>query len=1586
MNAKRQRWDVFIAYASDDVEIIREIVNDLQKRGVNCWIDEEQIQPGDPVAETIENGLHASHAILLCFSKNHLQSGWCRTEYTAILNQYFSGTTQQKVYPLLLDDITEDELPLLFRNNKCAKHSDQSSYKRLLGKLVKKRHSKTESESSKKYQITAEDTNRIRREYNKAQAYQQSDPAACLSTSRRIAEDICKQLLQAEIDVSPRGKKGKHQGLYKVIQQLNTEGVLPSTIVAPLQVIQNFGNVGAHPQIKHAKHLTPDYVKPCMDSLGIVVKWYLERYPFPESDADKPPTIPEPSEHIRNFLPPFIHDQYEQGNLQGNFEALTLCVDAVGFTKMTEQLMRHGPAGAEVLAEIMNKVFNPLVQAVYGQSGFISVFAGDAFTAIFPAQPESSSETILLRGLACIDNLQTLFVRHGIHRTTFGQFTLEFKVGLSYGDVKWGIVGETRNAYYFRGRAIEACASVQKHAEKGDILFDESLGRQLGKLTEKYGGSWKTTRLAGGDYQLHEIPSAIQAQFPPPQPAAAAQPRQDILARFLPARVLELKGAGEFRNIAAVFLGFQADASHEVFRAWGALLLEHVAAYGGYLSQFDVSEKGHTALCLFGAPVGVEDPVDRALDCLWTLRRKIHASEVLTGLTFRAGLAYGMAYTGIVGGKRQCVYTCYSATVNLAARVMEQADWGEIYLPRSASDKTELFSFTPVDDMLYKGFAEQIPTVRVFWRKYGVRKRAFSERLIGRQRELRKLHQCLAPIFQGKFGEVVTVHGEAGIGKSHLTEILRQEVTVTHEVNWFLCPTDSILRKAFNPFITLLSRYFELSPEVSESENQARFEEVYEVLLTSLGYLISAPEEEINAEFPTFNREQGREVRTQLERTKSVIGGLLELHWPGSLWEDLDPKGRHENILQSLTAFFVAHSLIHPTVIELEDGHDLDPWSRAVLEALTRHVIQSPTPLLILCTSRSRDDGSKVDFGLQGVGEYSLLLDYLPSDAMKEQAEAELQGAITPELHAWLSDNTLGNPFFVQQALRHFKDIEIIVQKNGDWHLRPERSAVPDSIENILIARLDRLSIEVKEAVKTASVIGREFDIQLLSAVLQRDVRENDPILLEARQANIWDINLWDIYQQILVIFKHALFRETAYQMLLIAQRKALHEITAQAIERLYSENKRLELYLADLAFHYEHAEQSEKAIEYLTKAGDQAKARYQNQQALNFYDRLLAQLHHTFGQSDLEIDTLLKQAEILELTGEWKACQQVCQEALRLSEQLDDTRRMGQANRELGVIFQQTAEYMEAMGYFEKALELFETVEDRANIGRVFAGMGIIHWQKNEYDAALAYYEKALENSKLAGDISRTAINMNNMGVIYDLRSDYTIAMEWYEKSLEICTTLGDKLEMSRVLNNIGECYRETLGNYKAAMPYYEQTLRIATELGAKLLLATTSGNIGHVYKAQDDYQHALASYDSAITIARELENKYLLSEYLINKADALFLLQHYEEAKLLNEEGSHIAKETGRSDCILQGHILSAKTEFALGDTSAPNRLDEMLSHTQDDTAIATICYEHWRMTRNKERRQTALNVYHTLYKRIPHIEYKRRIEEMSKSSSLP
>ena len=133
---------------------------------------------------------------------------------------------------------------------------------------------------------------------------------------------------------------------------------------------------------------------------------------------------------MRNLIPHFIQEEFLQGTSDGEFEALTMFVDVSGFTPMTQALMRHGHEGAEILATVMNDIFDLLVNAVYERGGFVSTFAGDAFTAIFPfSEVGIPAEELVLHVLACVGEIQSLFRRHAIQTTPYGQFALQFKVG-----------------------------------------------------------------------------------------------------------------------------------------------------------------------------------------------------------------------------------------------------------------------------------------------------------------------------------------------------------------------------------------------------------------------------------------------------------------------------------------------------------------------------------------------------------------------------------------------------------------------------------------------------------------------------------------------------------------------------------------------------------------------------------------------------------------------------------------------------------------------------------------------------------------------------------------------------------------------------------------------------------------------------------------------------------------------------------------------------------------------------------------------------------------------------------------------------
>jgi predicted ATPase/class 3 adenylate cyclase len=1296
---------------------------------------------------------------------------------------------------------------------------------------------------------------------------------------------------------------------------------------------------------------------------------------------------------MRNLIPHFIQEEYTKENFEGNFEALTMFVDVSGFTPMTQALMTWGHEGAEILATIMNGIFDVLVSTVYERGGFVSTFAGDAFTAIFPFRDDViPDDELVFHVFACVGKIQSIFHRHGIQTTPYGQFALHFKVGLSRGTVNWGIVGKTEKAFFFRGEAIDGCAIAEHQADKGDVMFDEQVAQAIRKAAHLVESPWNISQRQGGYYHLHEIPKAV-AQLNRPKLPRSPRLNKQVVSQFFPEILVDFSEIGEFRRVVSMFISFEGISTLSALDDWAVVLLENLNTFGGYFHRMNFGDKGGFVLCGFGAPVTYENIIDRALNFILAVREALPGFQNLAGLRFRAGITYGTAYAGIAGGEKRCEYTYHGEVVNLAARFMMKADWGEIFVSDAVRDKTVQFNFAHKGDFLYKGIADPVSTWMVINRKTGIRHQPFTEAMIGRHEELKRLQQFAAPIFNHTFAGILSIYGEAGIGKSRLAYALQEAFMQQHTITWFNCPADHVVYRPFNPFITCFMRYFEQASEHPEEENKARFEEKYDGLIEALRPGINArPESSSSLEATKSDLTQsasaslilepgalapGDPILHELIRTKSVIGAQLGLFWKDSLWEQLDAKGKYDNTVSAIKNFFLAHSLLRPVVIELEDGHWFGGDSLVVLQALTRNVTQYP--LLMLSTLRYSEYGSKPcllnpqDLTERNIPYEEIELREFSDTDLRNFAESHLDGQIDEQFFAVLTERTNGNPFFAEQLLHYFMENELVEYKDERWQFNARDSQLPDTINAVLMARIDRLTEEVKEVVKAAAVIGREFEVVLLSAILKGDVLSQVQIIRKAR--------IWEEVQELRYMFKHALLRDIAYGMQLKSRLRELHQLTAETMETLYATS--LAKHYVDLAFHYERAEIRDKAIEYLEKGGDEAKAQYQHHQALELYDRLLNQLQSVLSFPEKEIDTLLKKGEILELIGEWKACHQVYEEALRLSEQINDTCRIGKVKQTLGVIWGRKGEYDKAMTYLDQALKRFEAVNERRWIGNVLTNKGFFHWQKSNYDAAMVCYAKALTIAEELEDTLVMAKNANHIGIIYDMQGNYEVAMTWYRKSLQICEELGEKLERSRILNNMGECYRENRGDYKAAMTYYQQALTIAEELGDKLSMVPMLGNVGHVYLAQGEYERAIASYDRAIAIARELESRYYLCEYLLGKAEVLFSLQRYAEAQVLAAEGLRIVEEIGRKECIFQGNLLSAKIDFALGNEDAPHRLADMLQQIQDDVERALLHYELWKMTHHENHRQTALKYYQTLYETTPNSDYKKRVEEMQGSA---
>ncbi len=852
-----------------------------------------------------------------------------------------------------------------------------------------------------------------------------------------------------------------------------------------------------------------------------------------------------------------------------------------------------------------------------------------------------------------------------------------------------------------------------------------------------------------------------------------------------------------------------------------------------------------------------------------------------TPLDYKVGITSGMVYAGIIGGQERCQYAAVGNTVNLAARLMVYADWGEILVDKNII-KEKGFAFRHKGDIIYKGFEGPISTFKLTGREE--QKAFYSGAMIGRNKELKQLVEFAQPIFDHTFSGVAVIYGEAGIGKSRLSYETRNALLKKGNLNWYTCQADQILQKPFNPFVYLFKNFFAQSPERNYDANKEIFETRFEELISQSKLQLS--------DHPELD-----EIIRELMRTKTVIAARLGLYYTDSLWNQLDAKGRYQNTISSFINVLKAEALITPFVLEVEDGHWFDESTKALLTQLVVEMKQYPSCLVI--TSRyHEEDGSKPIFFNKDLPEQMPFLEVdlnvLSAEAVEEFAETKLEGEISNEFKNLLLRTTNGNPFYTEQVLEYFSESELLRKKNDIWHIKDKNIKISGSINAVLMARIDRLSSLVKETVKAAAVIGREFEVLVLSEVMktQREFVKrngNAKALLQEQIETAEKGQIWKAVNEIRYIFKHSLLREAVYDMQLRTRLRQLHKLIAEAIETLYEEQ--IEQRYADLAFHYEQAGSKSKMNLYLEKAGDYAKNNFQNARAITYYDKLADNLDHIKQQLPY-VKTLLKKADILVLIGDWNEGERILQNALALSSSTSDKLLLGRANNDLGSLLTLKGEYAESKKYLEIAAGFFEEINDSIGMSKVYGHLGNVFFRQGSYEKAKDYFKESLRISSESEYAHNNFSIVSNLGLALMNQGQYDEAITNMLPHLDECFQEGNKLGIANISIYLGIVYFEKGDNDKA-MECYQKGLKECEDLGNKFLIAIALGCMGKLLVKKGHFETATELYDRDLKICRELGDKQgtsitlgLVGDLCLEKGELDQAIEYLSEQLRLSEE----------------------------------------------------------------------------------------------------
>ena len=1216
-------------------------------------------------------------------------------------------------------------------------------------------------------------------------------------------------------------------------------------------------------------------------------------------------------------------------------------LDLSGFSTMTDALMQHGQHGAEVLAGLMHGVFDPLVESIFDFGGKIIGFAGDGIMALFPIEQDAQSTA--LRAVVSAYGIQQRLAKNPDRQTLYGTFPISVRIGLTIGSVSWGILSSSDGedaCYYFRGTAVDEAADAEHYASPGDILLTAPLAKLL------------DTQILTVPYASYQRLDGFRAAFPDPTPIRFQPVDLQVSRHFMPEEVIAQDARGEFRQVVNLFIRFP-DLSHDTLQSLMAVIFRLRKQYGGLVSRLDFGDKGCNMLMLWGAPVAYENDIGRALNFIIALQSKVD-------FPITAGVTYYISHAGYLGSALYEDYTCYGWGVNLASRFMMGAELGEVWVDdRIARRVARRFEFEFIGSQRFKGFAERQKVHLLRGYKLAAEV-VYQGELVGREQELAQLARFAEPLWQHRFAGLMLVSGDAGIGKGRLVHEFRLSALFErNKVLWAVCQSNQILRQSFNPLRSSLLRYFGITPNQSPDERRQVFDARLDELLAA-----------------TLDPELVHE----LDRTRSILAALVEISWPGSLYETLDAEGRYNNAFLALIALIKAESLRQPVVVFLEDFQFTDSDTKELLSRLKRAILaaQEGYPIALIVTSRPH--GASLDADLI---DARIELRGLSQTAMTRLLETSSGGNVAPELVRLVMDRSEGNPYFAEQILRYLQEENSLEMSEAGWTLVKgmNRELVPGDIQAVLVARLDQLVREVREVVQTASVLGREFELAVLVQMLEEEESVRAWVG-EAEKAAIWSP-----LNELRYIFSHGLLRDAAYAMQMQARRRELHALAVEALERLYGSD--LKNRYAELGYHAEQAQFRQKAQHYYILAGKVASDLYQNSQAIEYYTRALAHtltddldakfsllaervlLFHRIGQrtlqaQDLEfMENLALQLDRAHLLAKakmlyaqyWFATSDYSQTIISSEEAASLSRKVGDADVALGVypiwshaLFR-SGRFDEAMKHAQDGLQLARRAGRRVEEGRALSSMGLIALGSKEQGVARRYFEEALVIARETGERTLEARTIGNLAnAVAYVERDYVTARGYYEQGRMLNAELGDRYAQCIALGNIGWVCG-MLGDFAVAQTYHEQALMIAREIGNVYQETYTLMNLSRVSEIQGKAEEAVRYAKDATQLSEMARDKAAEAWSYLYLGHAYALMNQVEEAKTSFQNALNIRRVLGQSSLATEPIAGLIQIALRVNDISLAKSLtDEImdclsegvtLDATEEPLRVYLACY---------------------------------------------
>jgi predicted ATPase/class 3 adenylate cyclase len=1148
------------------------------------------------------------------------------------------------------------------------------------------------------------------------------------------------------------------------------------------------------------------------------------------------------SELLRPYVPRLLVDwlRHTPSARHREVEGTLAFVDISGFTTLTERLARKGKVGAEEINDTLDLCFTELLSVAYDYGAGLVKWGGDAVLLLFEGSQHAERAC---RGGA---EMQRALRRLGRLRTSAGLVTLRMSLGIHSGTFHFFLVGDVHRELVLTGPGASQTVLMEQLADAGQIALSAATATSLD--TPLLGA-------AKGD--------AILLRRHPDVPVDRAEAVGDVsdldLTACIPPGIREhllARGAAEHRRLTAAFLEFGgvdelladegpeavADALDECVSAVQRAALEHQVTF----FETDIAYNGGKIMLVSGAPTSAGRDEERMLRALRAV------VETPLRLPLRIGANSGRVFAGDFGPPYRRTYSVKGDAVNLAARLMARASAGQIL----AAD--ELLAASPtafeteqLEPFRVKGKAQPVRASLV-GALTGARapSAAAGSPLVGRDAELAALVDAVGAArgWQGRFVDLV---GEPGLGKSRLLDELRAR-------------SGDVLF---------------LSADCDEYEASRPYAPVEHLLRSLLGLA---------------GLEPGRAARGLRDQVAEVAPHLLPW-WPlvavtlgldvrptpevASL-EDRFRKQRLEEVVVDLLGVVLAT----PTVLVFEDVHWLDDASCDLLRSLVAGI--DDRPWLVVATRRESEHG----FVPAPDSAQRIRLEPLSADDAAAFVDAGADSApLPPHVVAALAERAGGNPLFL-------RELTAVARSGGALE------ELPDSVEGLLAAQIDRLGPRDRTILRCAAVVGATFTPDLLAAALEQDADEG----------------VWQRLGEFVLPgsdgtlrFRHALVRDAAYEGLPYRRRRELHDRVGSTIEQLAREP---EDEAEVLSLHFFHAQRFGDAWRYARVAGERAQRLYANVEAVLFYERALAAAQRLRTISDAELTaTWAALGDVRVRLGELGRAG-LAYRAARAYARDDPPQQAELMLREALVPFR-LGRYRQAIRWIRRGLRVLEDLPGTTAAtrrARLYAWHGAVRLRQGRARETIEWCRRAIEEATAAGAQEALAHAYYILDYAYSELGRLDEAV-YSERSLAIYEQLGDLSEQAGVLNNLG-MFAYFRGRWDEAVDLYRRAEEAWERAGDRWGASFATVNRGEILSDQGRLDQAEPLFRAALRVARASESGPWLAEIARYYGRLAARAGRFDEADALLGEARRQYEEDGsRNDVVLTDAVIAERFVLA-------------------------------------------------------------------------